>query len=78
MGGLGPLSRLLADLVIENKIEAQIAQHPKWGRIWDWVRLIDDTLSVWDSEEIFQEFFQYLNTLHPHVQWTNETEKTTN
>ena len=71
----GPLSRLLADLIIENKIEAEIAKHPKWSKTWDWVRLIDDTLSVWDSEEIFQEFFQYLNTLHPHVQWTNETEK---
>ena len=71
----GPLSRLLADLVIENKIEAQIAQHPKWGQIWDWVRLIDDTLAVWESEEIFLDFFEYLNSLHPHVKWTNETEK---
>ena len=67
----GPLSRLLADLIIENKIEAEIAKHPKWSKTWDWVRLIDDTLSVWDSEEISQEFFQYLNTLHPLMQWTN-------
>ena len=52
----GPLSRLLADLVIENNIEAKIAAHPRWGPIWDWVRLIDDTLSVWESEEIFLEF----------------------
>jgi len=29
----GPLSRLLADLVIEEKIEKQIAEHPKWGAI---------------------------------------------
>ena len=71
----GPLSRLLADLIIENKIETQIAKHPKWGKLWDWVRLIDDTLSVWESENTFQEFFLYLNTLHPHIQWTNETEK---
>ena len=55
----GPLSRLLAALVIENKIEAQIAQHPKWGHIWDWVRLIADTLAVWESEEIFLDFFEY-------------------
>ena len=71
----GPLSRLLADLVIENKIEAKIATHPKWGPIWDWVRLIDDTLSVWESEETFLEFFEYLNTLHESIKWTNEVEK---
>ena len=53
----GPLSRLLADLIIENKIETQIAKHPKWGKLRDWVRLIDDTLSVWKSENTFQEFF---------------------
>jgi hypothetical protein len=41
----GPLSRLLADLIIENKLEKVIMKHKKWGEIWDWVRLIDDTLS---------------------------------
>ena len=41
---------------------------------WDWVRLIDDTLSVWQSENIFLDFFGYLNTLHPSIKWTNETE----
>ena len=71
----GPLSRLLADLVIENKIEAKIAAHPKWGDIWDWVRLIDDTLSAWESEDIFQEFFEFLNSLHHSIKWTCETEK---
>ena len=71
----GPLSRLLADLVIENNIEAKIAAHPRWGPIWDWVRLIDDTLSVWESEEIFLEFFEYLNNLHDSIKWTYEVEK---
>ena len=71
----GPLSRLLADLIIENKIEAKIAQHPVWSHEWDWVRLIDDALSVWESEERFLQFFEYLNTLHENVKWTCETEK---
>ena len=44
----GPLSRLLADLIIENKIEKKILHHPKWKKHWDWVRLIDDTLSGWE------------------------------
>ena len=56
----GPLSRLLADLIIENKLEKVIQNHPKWERILDWVRLIDDTLSVWRSKEVFLKFFEYL------------------
>jgi hypothetical protein len=71
----GPLSRLLADLVTENKFEAKIAAHPRWGPFWDWVRLIDDTLPVWESEEIFLEFFEYLNNLHDSIKWTYEVEK---
>lgn len=51
----GPLSRLLSDLVIENKIELKIRNHERWRHLWDWVRLIDDTLSGWDTAELFQE-----------------------
>ena len=40
---VGPLSRCLSDMIIENKIEKPIEEHPIWGIIWDWVRLIDDT-----------------------------------
>ena len=71
----GPLSRCLSDLIVEKKIEKQISEHPVWGPIWDWVRLIDDTLSVWESKEKFLEFFEFLNTLHPDIKWTNETEE---
>ena len=71
----GPLSRLLADLIIENKIEAKIAEHSIWSKEWDWVRLIDDTLSVWESEEKCLNFFKCLNTLHDNIKWTCETEK---
>ena len=71
----GPLSRLLVDLIIENKIEKKILQHPRWKQYWDWVRLIDDTLSGWESEEVFDEFFEFLNTLHPGIKWTCEKEQ---
>ena len=60
----GPLSRLLAESLIENKREAKIE-----------VRLFDDTVSVWKSEETFLNFFEYLNTLHDSMKWTNEAEK---
>ena len=71
----GPLSRCLSDLVVENKIEAVIAAHPIWGPRWDWVRLIDDTLSAWESKEVFVEFFEFLNTIHAGIKWTNEMEE---
>ena len=71
----GPLSRCLSDMIIENKIEKPIEEHPIWGVKWDWVRLIDDTLSVWESKSQFLEFFAYLNTLHPNIKWTHETEE---
>ena len=71
----GPLSRCLSDLVVENKIEAVIASHPIWGPKWDWVRLIDDTLSAWESKHIFLEFFAFLNSIHPGIKWTNEMEE---
>jgi len=39
----GPLSRMLADLLIENKIEAKIKENREWKKSFNWVRLIDDT-----------------------------------
>ena len=71
----GPLSRCLSDMIIENKIEKPIEEHPIWGVKWYWVRLIDDTLSVWESKSHFLECFAYLNTLHPNIKWTHETEE---
>ena len=43
----GPLSRLLADLLMENKIEAKIKADRKWKKSFNWVRLIDDTFMNW-------------------------------
>ena len=71
----GPLSKLLADLIIKNKIEKKILQHPRQKKCWDWVRLIDDTLSGCESEEVFDEFFEFLNTLHLGIKWTRKRNK---
>ena len=68
----GPLSRLLADLIIENKIEKKIREYPIWKKHWDWVRLIDDTFSAWESKELFDGFFEFLNTMHQGIKWTYE------
>jgi len=72
----GPLSSLLADLVLENKIEATITAHPKWGKQWDWIRKADDTFMEWEgSQQDLDAFYAYLNTLHPTIKWTREIEE---
>ena len=71
----GPLSRLLADLIIENKIEAKIKANRRWKKSFNWVRLIDDTFMNWlDTEAKLDEFFEYLNSLYPPIRWTMEKE----
>ena len=70
-----PLSRLLADLVLED-LESKIRMNRKWKHKWDWVRYIDDTYMCWEySLEELQEFIQFLNSLHPKIKWTSEVEK---
>lgn len=72
----GPLSSLLADLVIENMIEAKIATCSLWKRKWDWVRKADDTFMEWThSIEQLHQFHTFLNTLHPTIKWTMEIEE---
>ena len=71
----GPLSRLLADLIIENKIESKIQLNREWRRQFNWVRLVDDTFMNWeDTEERLSEFFEYLNSIYPPIKWTMERE----
>jgi hypothetical protein len=71
-----PLGRFFADLVLENLRESKIRKHPRWGPIIDWVRMIDDTFLEWlHSDQDFNEFVQFLNGLHPTIQWTFEKEK---
>jgi hypothetical protein len=51
----GPLSGLLGDLVIENKIEKIIKNDPKWGNKWDWVRNADDTfMDQWNGAHLWK------------------------
>ena len=72
----GPLTDLLADLIIENKIEKTIAHHPKWGPLVDWIRKADDTFMEWtNSMEELQLFYSFLNSLHPKIQWSMEISK---
>ena len=71
----GPLSSLLADLVLENKVEATIKEHPKWGNKWDWVRKADDTFMEWTgSSTDLDDFYEYLNDIHPTIKWSREIE----
>ena len=72
----GPLSRLLADLILENKIENKIQADREWKYLFNWVRLIDDTFMNWEeSEEKLQKFFEYLNSVYAPIKWTMEREQ---
>ena len=72
----GPLSSLLADLVLENKVEATIKKHPKWGNNWDWVRKADDTFMEWTGNLAeLDDFYEYLNNIHPTIKWSREIEQ---
>ena len=58
----GPLSRLFADLILENKIEKLIQSHREWRRSFNWVRLVDDTFMNWnDSIQKLEEFHAFIN-----------------
>ena len=60
----GPLCRLFADLVIENKVEKQIVANREWRRVFNWVRLVDDTFMNWrDSAERLEEFYSFACSL---------------
>ena len=64
----GPLSRLFADLIMENKIEQKIKQNRKWKYIFNWVRLVDDTFMYWtESVEKLHAFHAFLNSLDPPI-----------
>ena len=64
----GPLSRLLADLILENKIKNKIQADREWKYLFNWVRLIDDTFMNWEeSEEKLQKFFEYLNSVYAPI-----------
>ena len=61
----GPLSRLLADLILENKIKNKIQADQKWKYLFNLVRLVNHTFMNWqESEEKLQKFFAYLNSLY--------------
>jgi hypothetical protein len=71
----GPLSGLLADLVLENLLEAKIRTHPVWAPPANWVRKADVTFFEWtESLDLLEEFHAYLNSLHPTTNWKLEVE----
>jgi len=74
----GPLSTLLADLILENKIESKIQADREWKYLFNWVRLIDDTFMNWEEcKEKLQKFFEYdnLNSVYAPIKWTMEREQ---
>ena len=55
------------DIVHENKTEATIKNHPKWGLICNWAQKADDTFLEWiHSLEYVNTFQKFLNSIHMH------------
>ena len=62
----GPLSCILADIFMEV-YEEEIGV--------EWIRYRDDTFMIWtEGEKELKYFLEYLNSYHPRIQWTYETE----
>jgi len=67
-----PVSPILANLVmedIENKAMTEFHYPPEV-----WKRYVDDTFVV-IKREYLQQFFNFINSIEPSVQFTQEIEK---
>lgn len=69
-----PLSPILANLFMaefEHRALESAMYKPKL-----WLRYVDDTLVIWPhGREKLREFLQHLNTRHPNIKFTVETEE---
>jgi hypothetical protein len=67
----GPLSCLISDIFMEDN-EGKMNFELSDGTVVkaDWLRFRDDTWLIWEhSDELFGEFIEKLNGLHPKIQW---------
>ena len=68
-----PLAPVIASLYMEQFQQQALNMAEK--KPSNWYRYVDDTFVVWPHGEELQNFLQYLNSLHPNIQFTMETEK---
>lgn len=69
-----PLSPLVADIFM-NSLETSVLTQKQFPIIY-WYRYVDDIICCFNgSDRQLQNFLKHLNTLHPSIKFTIETEK---
>ncbi len=85
---LSPLAPILADIFMKNLLEPKIVRndhnflnitflnynHFASFNFKVFVEYVDDTLTVFENEEEADRFLEYLNNLHPSIQFTCDKE----
>ncbi|XP_076660227.1 uncharacterized protein LOC143363547, partial [Halictus rubicundus] len=70
-----PISPIIADIYMEH-LENQILNDAPL-KPTQWFRYVDDTFVVWShGRDTLDNFLQYINSLHPNIQFTMEIENT--
>lgn len=70
-----PLSPLLAEIFMDN-LESKIHQNALSKNCIYWYRYVDDIITCFvGTDRQLQSFFKYINSLHPNIKFTLETEQ---
>ena len=67
-----PLGPTLANIFVGH-CESILAEKAQWPLLYD--RFVDDTFSIFESEENAEKFFEVLNGMHPALKFTIEKEE---
>ena len=67
-----PLGPTLANIFVGH-CESILAEKAQWPLLYD--RFVDDTFSIFESEENAEKFFKVLNGMHPALKFTIEEEE---
>lgn len=69
-----PLSPIVANFYMEAFEDTVLNSSPL--KPTHWFRYVDDTFVVWShGEQLLPDFLEYLNNIHPRIQFTMEVEK---
>ena len=69
-----PLSPLLAEIFMDN-LEQIICNSPQFKNVIVWKRYVDDIFGIFNGiPDQLNDFHSYLNTIHPCIKFTLETE----
>jgi len=68
-----PLAPTLANIFM-CYIEGQIEEHYSGPKPLYYTRYVDDTFAIFSSQNEIEPFLQFINTIHPNIEFTKEDE----